>query len=98
VVLHKHPSRGYLYFDSYGVEPPDRIKTMVRKNNSYLEWAPRQIQDDDSKLCGYYCIYAAVHLRQGRSLDKISKQFSLNTPQINKNKLLLFFDDYRDDE
>lgn len=46
-----------LYFDSYGVEPPENIKKIVKKQfNQYLPFTTKDIQSLMGEVCGYFCL------------------------------------------
>lgn len=64
---------GDLYFDSFGLPPlyPEfcHMKTFNKQ----------QLQDESSSLCGIYCIYFALKLCLGETLQDIRSRFSSNT-------------------
>lgn len=45
------------YFDSYGAEPPENIKQLVKKQfKMYLPFSTKDVQSLMGEVCGYYCL------------------------------------------
>ena len=47
---------GYV-FDSFGYPPPVKVQTWLNARGIKWDFNHRQVQADDSFLCGHYCIY-----------------------------------------
>ena len=60
-----------IYFDSYGISPPEEIKQFMRKSKKPLVYSDAQYQTLDSTNCGYYCIDTINRLEKGQSLETI---------------------------
>ena len=60
-----------IYFDSYGISPPEEIKEFMRKSKKPLVYSDAQYQTLDSSNCGYYCIDTINRLEKGQSLETI---------------------------
>jgi hypothetical protein len=50
------------YFDSYGMPPPENIKTILQKNKYKLSFNCFVCQSLESDVCGYYCMVLLVKL------------------------------------
>jgi hypothetical protein len=46
-----------IYFDSYGMPPPDDVINYLKRSNKKLFYSTGQLQSDNSTACGQYCIY-----------------------------------------
>jgi hypothetical protein len=61
-----------LYFDSFGVYPPEQVKKFIHPLK--LIYNTRQIQDIKSEMCGYFCSALAYFLKYDsdpkKSLDQ----------------------------
>jgi hypothetical protein len=55
VLLKVFPTKEVIYFDSFGLSPPQQIKDFVKGK---IATSTRQIQDIDATTCGYYCLAA----------------------------------------
>ena len=63
-----------LYFDSFGLAPPQELLTLCEKHGINYAYNNAQYQALTSVLCGYYCLFF---------LNEISKR--LRSPEISKN-------------
>jgi hypothetical protein len=74
-----------IYFDSYGLAPPNDIKEFTKKNK--LIYSSDMIQSMTSTACGFYCIYFLFFF------NKLDTQYSTDKKYgYALNKLLLKFD------
>ena len=82
-----------IYFDSYGISPPEVIKEFMRKSKKPLVYSDAQYQTLDSSNCGYYCIDTINRLEKGQSLETIlgpvlnEKNLEKNETRMNKIRL-----------
>ena len=75
------------YFDSFGLPPPEEIKTL-RENYIYNS---AQYQENSSVLCGYYCIYFINELSKNKRYSEILKPFSMIDYDINEKYIKSYF-------
>jgi hypothetical protein len=68
------------YFDSYGLEPPQKIKQYLGAN--YIRQT-RQLQGFHSTICGQWCIFYIWRKCQGYSLSEITNKFHGKTKKEN---------------
>lgn len=78
-----------VYFDSYGVPPPNAVKSFIEKSGKSWTENSREIQPLGSDLCGWYCIYVANKLKNN-TLENIIRQFS-NNDNLNDRCLRQYF-------
>jgi len=55
------------YFDSFGLEPPELLKTYLKTSNKKIMYNSTQYQKNDSVLCGYYCMEFIRRRNRGES-------------------------------
>ena len=68
--MYKHPLQSY-YFDSYGFVPPLEVEIKIKP---YL-YNERDIQDWNSKACGWFCIAFIIFLCDKNDKEIASKEF-----------------------
>ena len=55
------------YFDSFGVYPPPEIESFMQTSGKERKWNRyMRIQDLESIMCGYFCIYMINEMCEGR--------------------------------
>ena len=69
------------YFDSFGVEYiPDKIKEFIEEfpGNKKIETNGFRVQEDNSIICGYFCIGFIDFMLAGKKLNDYTHLFSLH--------------------
>jgi len=68
------------YFDSFGREPyiDSFIDYLKMHDTESVRFNARHLQNDDSMVCGIYCLYYLYYKARGVSLKRILKAFSRN--------------------
>ena len=86
-----------VYFDSYGMLPPEEIIIFCKRiPKSHLAYNTKEIQDFKAKTCGFFAIAFIIflHINSSDNLYKKSSSFSdlfsLDT-KLNNKKLKKFF-------
>ncbi len=82
-------SKHSMYFDSFGLLPPQQIDKALGN----YEYNCEQIQSYKSDACGYYCLAVLILLKNGMSYNDIIKIFS-NDKEKNEHKLETLFKSY----
>jgi hypothetical protein len=72
-----------IYFDSYGVIPPPEIINNIRSKTLYH--SNFIIQDENSVLCGWYCI-AFLYFIQNSKIKSIKNRFHQYTKMFYNNE------------
>ena len=93
----KIQNKDCVYFDSYGMLPPEEIITFCKRiPKSHLSYNTKEIQDFKAKTCGFFAIAFIIflHINSSDNLYKksssFSNLFSLDT-KLNNKKLQKFF-------
>lgn len=74
-----------LYIDPFGLIAPIDAVTFMRKAKKEIFYSTEQLQNENSVLCGYYCIYFADQLMSGRKFNEINaNDFTVDTNQNDK--------------
>jgi len=82
-----------VYFDSYGVPPPNEVLSYMRKSGKQPVGTNNQIQVGNSKACGWYCVDFIRSMAAGQDLYDIlyryaiDKKNALNNDQLLKDSL-----------
>jgi hypothetical protein len=69
--INKPYLRNSLYFDSFGISDPEKIKTYLLSSGKNIAWNSTQLQINSSVLCGYYCIYVIINVNRGKDFYDI---------------------------
>ena len=88
----KIENKDCVYFDSYGMLPPEEIITFCKRiPKSHLAYNTKEIQDFKAKTCGFFSIGFIIflHINSSDNLyeksSSFSDLFSLDTKLNNKN-------------
>ena len=93
----KIENKDCVYFDSYGMLPPEEIITFCKRiTKSHLSYNTKEIQDLNAKTCGFFAIGFIIflHIKSSDDLYKKSSSFSdlfLLDTKLNNKKLQKFF-------
>ena len=80
------------YFDSFGLVPPNEVIKYMKTTNKNIIYNDSQIQNMDSILCGYYCIYYIEQRNEGRTADEVLLDFHDNPTEFNKKFMKFYLD------
>ena len=64
------------YFDSFGIDPAEEILKFMKTSRKPVIMNIYRIQDINSILCGYFCIYFINELLKGKEFHKILLEFN----------------------
>ena len=79
-----------VYFDSFGVEYiPNEIKEFIRNKN--IKANIFRVQEDNSIMCGYFCIGFIDFMLAGKKLNDYTNLFSPHYFKTNDNIILSYF-------
>lgn len=79
------------YFDSFGFVPPQQVEDFLKSKYNVLV-SHKQIQNVQSEICGYYClyfIYWMFHYKKLKFADRFHKFVNKFSDDVKKNKTLL---------
>ena len=80
------------YFDSFGVEyVPEEVKEFIGNKN--IKANIFQVQENDSVMCGYFCIGFIDFMLAGKKLTDYTNMFSPHDSKKNDDIILSYFKD-----
>ena len=56
------------YFDSFGLIMPTEIQKYLQTSGEKIIYSTDEIQERDSVLCGYWCLYYLLERQKGKSI------------------------------
>ena len=83
-----------VYFHSFGVEHiPEEIKEFIKKfpGNKNIKTNIFRVQEDNSIMCGYFCIGFIDFMLAGKKLTDYTNLFSPHDFKKNDNVILSYF-------
>ena len=63
------------YFDSFGLVLPNEVVKYISTTNKNIIYNDAQIQNINSILCGYYCVYYIAERNKGRTANELLLDF-----------------------
>ena len=92
-VVYRNIDRFCEYFDSFGLMMPSEVKKYMATSGKQLEYSGDEIQERDSVLCGYWCLYYLLERQKGRSiLDVIhNSKFDMSDTSVNHRFIINYF-------
>ena len=81
------------YFDSFGLMMPLEVKKYMATSGKQLEYSGDEIQERDSVLCGYWCLYYLLERQKGTSiLNTIhNAEFDRSDTSVNDRFIINYF-------
>lgn len=76
------------YFDSFGVYPPDEIKSKYKKK---VMFSTMQVQDINSNRCGWYCLYFLNEISKGIDYFDLIYLYDIHNKNKNEKQLKNYF-------
>lgn len=72
---------------------PIEVKKYVKTSGKRLVYSSDEIQERDSVLCGYWCLYYLLDRQKGRSiLDTIhNSKFDMSDTSVNHRFIINYF-------
>lgn len=92
-VCYRNIDRFCEYFDSFGLPMPIEVKKNMKTSGKRLVYSSDEIQERDSVLCGYWCLYYLLERQKGRSiLDTIhNSKFDMSDTSVNHRFIINYF-------
>jgi hypothetical protein len=84
--INKPYLRNILYFDSFGISPPEKIKKYLLSSGKNIAWNSTQLQMNSSVLCGHYCIYVIINVNRGKDFYDILYSFKQIPCRLNEKR------------
>ena len=81
------------YFDPFGLKMPLEVKKYMTTSGKRSVYSMDEIQERDSVLCGYWCLYYLLERQKGRSiLDTIhNAEFDMSDTSVNHRFIINYF-------
>ena len=83
-------NKDVLYFDSFGMKPSDVVIKYMKTAGKGVVYNSGHIQNMNSIMCGYWCIYVINELYNGRSFIDILMDFDFNGSKENEKVIRKF--------
>ena len=83
VLVDNRRSQECIYFDSYGMPPPEEVLARMQNTGKKLVYNDADVQELGSEQCGWWCEYVAEELGKGKSFKKVVS-FVQNQPNPDK--------------
>ena len=92
-VCYRNIDKNYEYFDSFGLPMPEEVLTYLSTGGKRITYNHDEIQERNSVLCGYWCLYFLYERQGGISfLNTIhNPQFNPVDQSVNHNFLINYF-------
>ena len=92
-VCYRNIDRYCEYFDSFGLPMPEEVLTYLSTGGKQIIYSHDEIQERNSVLCGYWCLYFLYERQRGISfLNTIhNPQFNPVDQSVNHNFLINYF-------
>ena len=92
-VAYRNINRFCEYFDPFGLMKPSEVQKYMTTSGKQLEYSGDEIQERDSVLCGYWCLYYLLERQKGRSiLDTIhNAEFDMSNTSVNHRFIINYF-------
>jgi len=80
-------------FDSFGLPMPVEVQKYMATSGKKLEYSGDEIQERNSVLCGYWCLYYLLERQKGRSiLNTIhNAEFDMSDTSVNHRFIINYF-------
>ena len=81
------------YFDPFGLKMPLEVKKYMTTSGKRSVYSMDEIQERDSVLCGYWCLYYLLERQKGRSiLNTIhNAEFDMSDTSVNHRFIINYF-------
>ena len=81
------------YFDSFGLKMPSEIQKYLQTSGEKIIYSTDEIQERDSVLCSYWCLYYLLERQKGKSILDIIRNAALSQTDksINHKFIINYF-------
>ena len=81
------------YFDSFGLIMPNQVMTYLNTSGKPIYYSGDEIQERDSVLCGYWCLYYLLERQKGIPMLNVihNAKFDMNNQAINHQFIIEYF-------
>ena len=81
------------YFDPFGLTLPKEVEKYLNTSGLPLFYSPDEIQERNSVLCGYWCLYYLKERQNGKSISDVihNPKFDFNDQMKNQKFIIDYF-------
>jgi len=81
------------YFDSFGLKMPTEVQKYLSTSGKQIIYSGDEIQERNSVLCGYWCLYYLIERQKGNSvLNTIhNPSFNMSNQNVNHHFIINYF-------
>ena len=81
------------YFDSFGLIMPNDVRTYLMTSDKQIYYSGDEIQERDSVLCGYWCLYYLLERQKGIPMLNVihNAKFDMNNQAVNHRFIIDYF-------
>ena len=81
------------YFDSFGLIMPNEVMTYLMTSGKPIFYSGDEIQERDSVLCGYWCLYYLLERQKGIPMLNVihNAKFDMNDQTVNHRFIIDYF-------
>ena len=81
------------YFDSFGLIMPNEVMKYLLTSGKRIFYSGDEIQERDSVLCGYWCLYYLLERQKGIPIPSVihNAQFDMNDQTVNHRFIIDHF-------
>ena len=90
-VAYRNGNKYAEYFDSFGLLMPKEVEKYLSTSGKPLIYSSDEIQDRDSVLCGYWCLYYLIERQKGKSFPETihNTNLHLNTTDSDNHEFII---------
>ena len=90
-VAYRNGNKYAEYFDSFGLPMPKEVEKYLATSGKPLIYSSDEIQDRDSVLCGYWCLYYLLERQKGKSILEtiLNTNLHLNTTDSDNHEFII---------
>ena len=92
-VVYRNNKNGSEYFDSFGLIMPNEVMKYLMISGKQIFYSGDEIQERDSVLCGYWCLYYLLERQKGVPILNVihNTKFDINNQTVNHHFIIDYF-------
>ena len=92
-VAYRNGENGAEYFDSFGLIMPNEVMKYFSTGAKRIHYSGDEIQERDSVLCGYWCLYFLLERQRGVTMLNVihNAKFDMNDQTVNHRFIIDYF-------
>ena len=92
-VAYRNSKNGSEYFDSFGLVMPNEVMKYLMISGKQIFYSGDEIQERDSVLCGYWCLYYLLERQKGVPILNVihNTKFDINNQTVNHRFIIDYF-------